>query len=96
MTELKAAVTLPVDVEQIQRLLPHRYPFLLVDRVIEIEPGKCITAKSLVTASIREPGEYSSGSPLQENRLWRRNAARMKHLDEYARRLAALEKDKGQ
>ena len=28
MTELKAAVTLPVDVEQIQRLLPHRYPFL--------------------------------------------------------------------
>ena len=53
MTELKAAVTLPVDVEQIQRLLPHRYPFLLVDRVIEIEPGKSITAIKNVT--INEP-----------------------------------------
>lgn len=26
----------------IQRILPHRYPFLLVDRVIEFEPGQCI------------------------------------------------------
>ena len=62
-------------------------PRPLADRVT-------ITAKSLVTHSIREPGEYSSGVPLQDNRLWRRNAARFKHLDEYARRLAALEKDK--
>ena len=53
MTETKAAVTLPVDVEQIQRLLPHRYPFLLVDRVIEIDPGKTITAIKNVT--INEP-----------------------------------------
>src|SRR5579875_2617838 len=53
MTETKAAVTLPVDVEQIQRLLPHRYPFLLVDRVIEIDPGKTITAIKQV--SINEP-----------------------------------------
>jgi UDP-3-O-[3-hydroxymyristoyl] glucosamine N-acyltransferase len=58
----------------------------LVDRVT-------ITAKSLVTHSIREPGEYSSGVPLQDNRQWRKNAARFKHLDEYARRLSALEKD---
>jgi UDP-3-O-[3-hydroxymyristoyl] glucosamine N-acyltransferase len=43
--------------------------------------------------SIREPGEYSSGVPLQDNRQWRKNAARFKHLDEYARRLSALEKD---
>ncbi|HUH30333.1 MAG TPA: UDP-3-O-(3-hydroxymyristoyl)glucosamine N-acyltransferase [Rhodanobacter sp.] len=52
-----------------------------------------ITAKSLVTHSIREPGEYSSGTPLQDNRQWRRNATRFKHLDEFARRLSALEKD---
>ena len=51
-----------------------------------------ITAMSLVTHSIREPGEYSSGVPLQDNRLWRRNAVRSKQLDEMARRLAALEK----
>ena len=51
-----------------------------------------ITAMSLVTHSIREPGEYSSGTPLQENRQWRRNAVRSKQLDDIARRLAALEK----
>jgi UDP-3-O-[3-hydroxymyristoyl] glucosamine N-acyltransferase len=59
---------------------------------LELADRVTITAKSLVTHSIREPGEYSSGVPLQENRQWRKNAARFKHLDEYARRLSALEK----
>jgi 3-hydroxyacyl-[acyl-carrier-protein] dehydratase len=53
MTDTNAAVTLPVNVEEIQRLLPHRYPFLLVDRVIELDPGKTITAIKNVT--INEP-----------------------------------------
>ncbi len=53
-----------------------------------------VTAMSLVTHSIREPGEYSSGTPIQPNRLWRRNAARFKHLDEIARRVGAFEKEK--
>jgi UDP-3-O-[3-hydroxymyristoyl] glucosamine N-acyltransferase len=61
---------------------------------LEVADRVTITAKSLVTHSIREPGEYSSGVPLQDNRLWRRNAARFKHLDEFARRLAALERNK--
>lgn len=52
-----------------------------------------ITAMSLVTHSIHEPGEYSSGTPLEPNRRWRRNAVRMKHLDDLARRVAKLEKD---
>lgn len=52
-----------------------------------------ITAMSLVTHSIRESGEYSSGTPIQESRLWRRNAARFKHLDELARTVA--NKNKG-
>lgn len=60
---------------------------------LELADGVTITAKSLVTHSIREPGEYSSGVPLQDNRQWRKNAARFKHLDKYARRLSALEKD---
>lgn len=51
MTE--STIALPVDVEQIQRLLPHRYPFLLVDRVIELEMGKSIVAIKNVT--ITEP-----------------------------------------
>ena len=52
-----------------------------------------ITSMTLVTHSIREPGEYSSGTPIHDNRTWRRNAARFKHLDELARRVQALEKD---
>ena len=52
-----------------------------------------ITAMSLVTRTINAPGEYSSGAPLEENRRWRRNAARMRHLDELAKRVAALEKE---
>ncbi|MDW8479173.1 MAG: UDP-3-O-(3-hydroxymyristoyl)glucosamine N-acyltransferase [Xanthomonadales bacterium] len=60
---------------------------------IEICDRVVITARSLVTHSIREPGEYSSGTPLQENRLWRRNAARFAQLDRLARRLLALLKE---
>ena len=52
----------------------------ICDRVI-------VTAMSLVTSSIREPGEYSSGTPLMDNRSWRKNAARFKQLDALARRI---------
>lgn len=31
------AYELPIDVNQIQALIPHRYPFLLIDRVIELD-----------------------------------------------------------
>ena len=48
-----ATVALPVDVNRIQALLPHRYPFLLVDRVLELEPNKRILASKCV--SINEP-----------------------------------------
>ncbi len=51
-----------------------------------------ITAMSLVTRSIREPGVYSSGTPLQENDEWRKNFARFRRLDDMARRLNRLEK----
>jgi UDP-3-O-[3-hydroxymyristoyl] glucosamine N-acyltransferase len=52
-----------------------------------------ITAMSLVTHSIREAGEYSSGTPIQDTRTWRRNAARFKHLDEMARHVALNHKE---
>jgi 3-hydroxyacyl-[acyl-carrier-protein] dehydratase len=47
------AVSMPVDVNTIQALLPHRYPFLLVDRVLELEPNVRILAVKNV--SINEP-----------------------------------------
>ena len=51
--ELQRNITLPIDVIRIQSVLPHRYPFLLVDRVIELEPNKRIRAIKNVT--INEP-----------------------------------------
>jgi 3-hydroxyacyl-[acyl-carrier-protein] dehydratase len=38
-----------LDINDILRQLPHRYPFLLVDRVLEYEPGKSIRALKNVT-----------------------------------------------
>ncbi len=38
-----------LDVMQIQDILPHRFPFLLVDRVVSIEPSKSIEAYKNVT-----------------------------------------------
>ena len=48
-----AAVTTPVDIERIQAMLPHRYPFLLVDRVLDYVPGKNLRA--LKNVSVNEP-----------------------------------------
>jgi 3-hydroxyacyl-[acyl-carrier-protein] dehydratase len=42
-----------LDITQIQNLLPHRYPFLLVDRVLDCQPGTSVTAIKNVT--INEP-----------------------------------------
>ena len=42
-----------MDIHQILKQLPHRYPFLLVDRVLEIKKGVCI--KALKNVSINEP-----------------------------------------
>ncbi len=54
---------------------------------LEICDRVMVTARSLVTHSITEPGEYSSGTPLQSSRDWRRNAARFKQLDRLARKI---------
>lgn len=51
-----------------------------------------ITAMSLVTKDIKEPGVYSSGTPLLENSLWHRCNARYRSLDKLARTVARLEK----
>lgn len=53
MTETEIEVKLPIDVVTIQKLLPHRYPFLLVDRIVELEPHKRVLGIKNVT--INEP-----------------------------------------
>jgi 3-hydroxyacyl-[acyl-carrier-protein] dehydratase len=46
-------MTSVMDIHQILKKLPHRYPILLVDRVLEVEPGKRI--KALKNVTINEP-----------------------------------------
>src|SRR6266704_1160828 len=43
----------PLDINQIQAILPHRYPFLLIDRILELERKKRIVAIKNVT--VNEP-----------------------------------------
>ena len=54
-------LTLPLDYAAIERILPHRYPFLLVDRVTEFEPDKRIVGIKNVSLNERylahPPGE---------------------------------------
>lgn len=44
---------LPLYVEDIKQLIPHRYPFLLVDRITALEPG--VSAKGFKCVSVNEP-----------------------------------------
>ncbi|RKZ06222.1 3-hydroxyacyl-[acyl-carrier-protein] dehydratase FabZ, partial [bacterium] len=41
------------DIRAIMDILPHRYPFLLIDRIVELDPGESVTALKNVT--INEP-----------------------------------------
>lgn len=50
---MSEAIAAPLDSRQIQAILPHRPPFLLIDRVIEIEPGRRVVGLKQVT--INEP-----------------------------------------
>lgn len=59
---------------------------------IEIVDDVHITACTLVSSSISKPGVYSASLKAAPAEKWRRNAARLHHLDELARRLIELEK----
>jgi len=59
---------------------------------LDIADDVHLTATSAVSKSISEPGLYSSGMPIQDNRSWRKNIVRLRQLDEMAKRLKRLEK----
>lgn len=40
-----------IDIQKIKELTPHRYPFLLVDRILKVEPGKSILALKNITCN---------------------------------------------
>jgi len=61
------SLTLPLDHAAIERILPHRYPFLLVDRITELEPDKRIVGIKNVSLNERylshQPGEAPTMPP---------------------------------
>ena len=52
-------LTLPLDYQAIERILPHRYPFLLVDRIVELDMDKRIVG----VKNISENQSYMSRNP---------------------------------
>ncbi|VVO55017.1 MULTISPECIES: UDP-3-O-(3-hydroxymyristoyl)glucosamine N-acyltransferase [Pseudomonas] len=63
---------------------------------IDICDNVFITGMTMVTHSITEPGAYSSGTAMQPAAEWRKSAARLRQLDDIARRLRQLEKQTGE
>ena len=63
MTE-PTAPSLPMEAAEIMRILPHRYPFLLVDRVLELEPGVRAVAVKNVTANEPHFTGHFPGRPI--------------------------------
>lgn len=59
---------------------------------LEIADNVTVTAKSLVSGSIKKAGMYSAGTPLEPSQQWRKNTIRIKQLDSMAKRLNVLEK----
>jgi 3-hydroxyacyl-[acyl-carrier-protein] dehydratase len=88
-----ADLSLPIEAAEIMRLIPHRYPFLLVDRVIELEPGRRVVALKNVTAN--EP-QFTGHFPerpimpgvLMVEALAQAGAVAVLSLPEYAGKLA--------
>ncbi|MBL8835824.1 MAG: 3-hydroxyacyl-ACP dehydratase FabZ [Alphaproteobacteria bacterium] len=54
-TEARAAApaAVVIDIGRIQQLLPHRYPFLMIDKVVDVVPGE--TATGIKNVTINEP-----------------------------------------
>lgn len=61
---MTAATMQGLDVRQIKELIPHRYPFLLVDRVVELEPGKSARGYKNLTANEQFFEGHFPGRPL--------------------------------
>jgi len=55
---------LPWEAAQIMRILPHRFPFLLIDRVLELEHGKRVVAIKVVTANEPQFTGHFPGRPI--------------------------------
>jgi len=59
-----ATPNLPMEAAQIMEILPHRYPFLMVDRVVELEPGVRVVAIKQISANEPQFTGHFPGRPI--------------------------------
>lgn len=81
-------VQLPIEAKDIQKLIPHRYPFLQLDRITAFEPMKTLTAIKNVT--INEPQFHNISRPARYARRThhRSDGAGVRHVGDFERRRA--------
>lgn len=77
-----------MDINEIMTILPHRYPFLLIDKVLEMEKGKTIIALKNLTANEtffqgHFPGEPVMPGVLEVEAMAQAGAVSILSLDEY-------------
>jgi 3-hydroxyacyl-[acyl-carrier-protein] dehydratase len=88
-----SAPQLPMEAAEIMRVIPHRYPFLLVDRVVELDPGRRVVAIKNVTANEPQFTGHFPGRPIMPGALMvealaQAGALAVLSLPEYAGKLA--------
>ena len=86
-------MTMPLEAADIMRIIPHRYPVLLIDRVIELEPGKHVVAIKNLTNNEPQFTGHFPGRPimpgvLMVEALAQAGAVAVLSLPEYAGKLA--------
>jgi 3-hydroxyacyl-[acyl-carrier-protein] dehydratase len=55
---------LPLDTKEVMKILPHRYPFLMIDRIIELVPGQRTVCIKNVTANEPQFTGHWPGNPV--------------------------------